>query len=275
MNIKAICTDIDGTLLDKNRGLSPRLIAAINKLPKDFPVILASSRMPAAMRHLQKDMNRLGEPLICYNGGYVIHDQTQEVLDDVKIALSQCESLVQMASGTQVHISLYQGEDWFEPELDYWAMREQTNTKVNPLLLKPSDVLNRWKSSDSGAHKVMCMGPAEEIDRYFQLAQDAMGDMLHLYRSKDTYIEIAPKAISKASALALLLKKNHDIKLEEVMAFGDNYNDIDMLKAVGVGVAVGNARPEVKAIADRITLDHKEDGVAILIEEILQQNNWI
>ncbi|MCH7409746.1 Cof-type HAD-IIB family hydrolase [Belliella sp. DSM 111904] len=275
MQIKAICTDIDGTLLNKDRVLSPRLIAAINKLPQDFPVILASSRMPDAMRHLQKDMNRLGEPLICYNGGYVIHDHAKKVLDDVQISLSHCESLVEMASGTQVHISLYQGEDWFEPALDYWALREQKNTKVNPSILHSKEVLEKWRSSDTGAHKVMCMGPAEEIDRYFQLAQDAMGDMLHLYRSKDTYIEIAPKAISKASALELLLQTNHNIKMDEVMAFGDNYNDIEMLKAVGVGVAVGNARSEVKEIADRITLSHKEDGVAVMIEEILKQNNWI
>lgn len=57
--------------------------------------------------------------------------------------------------------------------------------------------------------------------------------------------------------------------MESVMAFGDNYNDIEMLEAVGMGVAVGNAREEVKAIADRLTLSNKEDGVAVIIEEVL------
>ena len=69
---------------------------------------------------------------------------------------------------------------------------------------------------------------------------------LHLYRSKDTYLEIAPLQISKASALSQLLQAELNIDMKEVIAFGDNYNDIEMLKAVGCGVAVGNAKDEVK-----------------------------
>ncbi|MBW3468980.1 Cof-type HAD-IIB family hydrolase [Arthrospiribacter ruber] len=269
MQIKAICTDIDGTLLNGDRVLSERLLQAIANLPHDFPVILASSRMPDAMRHLQKDMDRLGEPLICYNGGFVIHDAKKEIIDDVSISLEQCEALLGIANGTQVHVSLYQGEDWFEPQFDYWAEREARNTRVDPTVRPLDKVLALWKSREKGAHKVMCMGPAEEIDAYFNNALRHLGDDLHLYRSKDTYIEIAPKKISKASALSLLLERKYQISMDEVMAFGDNYNDIEMLKAVGLGVAVGNAREEVKAIADRVTLSHKEDGVAAMIEEVL------
>ena len=269
MQIKAICTDIDGTLLNGDRVLSPRLLQAIARLPKDFPIILASSRMPDAMRHLQQDMGRLGEPLICYNGGFVIHDSYQEVLDDVAIGLDHCEALVKIAKGTQVHVSLYQGEEWYEPAFDYWAEREARNTRVDPTIQPADQVLAMWKARRKGAHKVMCMGPTEEIDFFFQNAQQHLGEDLHLYRSKDTYIEIAPKSISKASALQLLLARKYDIGMEEVMAFGDNYNDIDMLQAVGMGVAVGNARAEVKAISDRVTLSNKEDGVAVMIEEVL------
>lgn len=269
MQIKAICTDIDGTLLNGDRVLSPRLLQVIARLPKDFPVILASSRMPDAMRHLQQDMGRLGEPLICYNGGFVIHDKQKEIIDDVPISLDHCEALIKIAKGTQVHMSLYQGEDWFEPQYDYWAEREAKNTRVNPTVQPLDQVLALWKSKKKGAHKVMCMGPAEEIDFFFQNARRQLGEDLHLYRSKDTYIEIAPRSISKASALELLLERKYQIRMDEVMAFGDNYNDMEMLQAVGMGVAVGNARAEVKAISDRVTLSNKEDGVAVMIEEIL------
>ena len=133
MQIKAICTDIDGTLLNGDRVLSPRLLQAIARLPKDFPIILASSRMPDAMRHLQQDMGRLGEPLICYNGGFVIHDEQKEIIDDVPISLDHCEALVKIAKGTQVHVSLYQGEDCFEPQYDFWAEREVRNKRVGTL----------------------------------------------------------------------------------------------------------------------------------------------
>jgi Cof subfamily protein (haloacid dehalogenase superfamily) len=115
----------------------------------------------------------------------------------------------------------------------------------------------------------MCMGPAAEIDYFYHQVLDKMGDHLHLYRSKDTYIEIAHKSISKASALGLLLEKKYDIRMEEVMAFGDNYNDIELLQQVGLGVAVGNAREEVKAVSNEVTATNKEDGVALMIEKYL------
>ena len=69
---KAICTDIDGTLLDTNRQLSIGTIDAFKGLGSSIPVILASSRMPAAMRHLQAELGVLNHPMVCYNGGYVI-----------------------------------------------------------------------------------------------------------------------------------------------------------------------------------------------------------
>ena len=72
MTYQAICTDIDGTLLNKERQLSAKTIQVIRSLGKNFPVILASSRMPSAMRHLQAELDIEHHPLIAYNGGYVL-----------------------------------------------------------------------------------------------------------------------------------------------------------------------------------------------------------
>ena len=95
MKIVAVCTDIDGTLLDSRRELSVRTIRAIERINSaGIPVILASSRMPAAMRHLQDQLGILGQPMICFNGGYVIIDKGDlsptTVLDSVTIPLSIC-----------------------------------------------------------------------------------------------------------------------------------------------------------------------------------------
>ena len=76
------------------------------------------------------------------------------------------------------------------------------------------------------------------------------------------------KKISKLSALSFLLEKKYDISLREVIAFGDNYNDIEMLEGVGLGVAVDNAKEEVKNVADQITLSNLEDGVAHVLEHV-------
>jgi len=72
MKWKLVCSDIDGTLLNKDRELSERTIDTLKKVKDEMPVVLISSRMPRAMRHLQKEINIMDHPLIAYNGGLVL-----------------------------------------------------------------------------------------------------------------------------------------------------------------------------------------------------------
>lgn len=275
MKIKAICTDIDGTLLDSRRELSPRTIAAIRRLDNRIPVILASSRMPGAMRHLQEELGILNHPMICFNGGYVLlyngESPTPVVFDTVHIPAPICAAIVEMAQGTEVHVSLYTEDQWYAPQFDKWAEKEERVTKVSPNIAVLDEVVNDWHTNDTGAHKVMCMGPEQEIQDMAEALTERFGKDIYIYRSKSTYLELAPRSISKATALELLLREKYGIAMAEVMAFGDNYNDVDMLRAAGLGIAVGNAREEVKAVADEITLNSTEDGVAIAIEKHLLQ----
>lgn len=267
MIIKAFCSDIDGTLLNSVRDLSPRLKAVIASFREDFPVILASSRMPDAMRHLLHDMHRFPQPLISYNGGYVL-SATGEVLEDVSIPVDLVAKILMLTQKTDIHVSLYQGENWYEEKDDYWSQREIRNTKVACTWLPAMDVIDLWSKDNSGAHKVMCMGTHEAIAWLFGELHLAHSEELHLYRSSDTYLEIAPRAISKATGLRRILDRGFDFGMESVIAFGDNYNDIDLLQSVGWGVAVDNARMEVKAVANEVTLHNKEDGVAATLEKI-------
>lgn len=273
MKIRAICTDIDGTLLDSNRQISARTKTAFSRLPSNFPIILASSRMPSAMTHLLQEINRTSNPLICYNGGYVLGMDTSanihQPVDSVCISLKDCSRILEMAQGTSIHISLYHADEWYAPQMDQWTRKEELATKVQSVISPHTQVIEKWKKKEAGAHKVMCMGDVEEIGQLFTALQKELGNSLHLYRSKDTYIEIAPKAISKASGLELVLSNYFDISMAEVVAFGDNYNDIDLLSAVGMGIAVENARDEVKDVANEITAKNTEDGVAIAIEKFL------
>ncbi len=268
-NIRVICSDIDGTLLDKERDISSLTHEVFSLLPMEMPVILASSRMPSAMTYLQEKINRAGEPLICYNGGYVLDNE--EVVSSTTIPLDLARAIASMAEGTEIHISLYAGDEWMAPKDDAWTKKEIMATRVNPLLMENNKALDKWANTGKEVHKVMCMGDAQEIEYLYQVINERYADQLHLYRSKDTYIEIAPISISKASALELLLKHKYGLSLEEVMSFGDNYNDIELLKSSGVGVAVANAKKEVIAAADITTEGNREDGVAKFIRHYFSQ----
>jgi len=273
MNIRAICTDIDGTLLNKQRELSPRTISAFRRISSRIPVILASSRMPSAMRHLQVQLDILDHPLICYNGGYVVYYKNgttlPEVYDTVGIPATLASSIYSLVTGTDIHVSIYHEDEWIAPQADQWTTREETITKVRARIDDIDTVLRQWEKAKRGAHKLMCMGPEGEISNLQQELEAKFHHDIHIYRSRPTYLELAAKAISKGSALELVLKKHYDLTLQDVMAFGDNYNDVDMIQAAGMGVAVMNARDEVKAVAREITLSSVDDGVAVVVERLL------
>jgi len=220
--------------------------------------------MPSAMIHLQEKLQIQKQPIICYNGALILIDH--KFVHSTTIPIEIIEALHTFNSNQNIHLSLYNTNDWFVPAMDYWALREARNTKVDPQVQPTEKVIKQWKNENKGAHKMMCMGEEKYIDEAYQFLNSNFSDQLHLYRSKPTYIEIANKSISKLTAIEYLLQTYFDTPIEDVVAFGDNYNDIEMLKAVGTGVAVGNAKPETKEVADVITLAGKEDGVAKYIK---------
>jgi Cof subfamily protein (haloacid dehalogenase superfamily) len=265
MKTKLFCSDIDGTLLNKDRELSERTITAIKNLSK-IPFILISSRMPKAMAHLQEELNTENLPVIAYNGALIL-DQ-KEVLHSTEIGVDIIREIVDSSAQTGLHISLYHKNEWYVPELDFWAKREWNNTKVEPKVQLISRTLDKWKQEDKGAHKIMVMGDEQEIDSLEEWMKELKNKTIVGYRSKPTYLEIAPRSVSKKTAIQELIQQKYPkIRFSEITAFGDNYNDMEMLESVGIGVAVANAKKEVIAIADVHTDTNKNDGVAKYLEK--------
>lgn len=268
MTYKIIFTDIDGTLLNKDRVLSPLTLKVFRELQQSIPVVLISSRMPQAMQHLQKELHISHQPLICYNGGLIIVDG--KVRSSTEIPWETINDLHNFNREVNCHLSLYNNTDWFVPEMDHWAKREENNTRVRPKVMNIEQVLKNWKPTSKGAHKIMCMGEPEKINSIENHLLEKYGKELHLYRSKDTYLEIANKKVSKLTAINLLLHSHYGFSLEQSIAFGDNHNDYEMLQAAGLGIAVANAKPEVLEIAKQITHPGKEDGVARSLQQLFK-----
>ncbi|NHF61359.1 HAD family phosphatase [Flavobacteriaceae bacterium TP-CH-4] len=262
MRYKILCSDLDGTLLATKSDVSAFAISEIRRIKGRMRIILVSARMPKAMRYIQQDLGITKEPLICYNGAYILH-QTRE-LASVEIGLEHLLKIDELAYTLKIDMGLYHKDEWYVPKNSERVQKEIRYTKSAPVFKNIQATLSDWSRRDIGAHKVMLMGTKDSSDTIFTQLEASLGDHLHLYRSNDTLIEIVPRSVSKRSAIEFLLRS--DESLSEVIAFGDNYNDIEMLQAVGCGVAVENAREEVKQVAQRLTARNTEDGVAHFIK---------
>ncbi len=268
MDYKIVFSDIDGTLLNKDRELSPATITEIKKLKNRIPFILISARMPSAMRHLQNELDIEDLPLICYNGGLIL--MRDKIVSSTEIPLEIVEELSSFNSEIQCHISLYHQDEWYVPAMDFWALREQNNTKIEPEIKSNQQVIEKWRAEEKGAHKIMAMGEEPQIDQIQRYLAEKYPEQLNVYRSKNTYLEISPKSISKYTSIEVLLERHFDISSKEAIAFGDNYNDVEMIRNIGYGVAVANARPEALKVAKLIAEMSIEDGVAKSLKQLFK-----
>lgn len=266
---KIAFSDIDGTLLNADREPSPALKTEVARLSLvGVPFILISSRMPQAMTWIQEDLGINDLPLICYNGGLVLVDG--DVIHSSFIPPGIISHEFGMLNARlKLSMQLFHGDEWYVESMDHYALREQNNTRVTPVVKEMSEVVHDWSRRKIGAHKIMVMGDPEGIDKLVAALQTSVAGKLHLYRSKADYLEVASSDISKLTGVEMLLAHKYPgITLADCVAFGDNYNDIEMLKGVGTGVAVANAKPEVLAVADAVTGPAKEDGVALALQRL-------
>ena len=263
MDFKILCSDLDGTLLTYKDNVSDLTISEIKRIKDHLRIILVSARMPQSMTYIQKSLGIENEPIICYNGALVLHGSKE--LFSTFIDMDQITSIYNMANNVGIQLGLYSNREWYV-EIDSERVRKEIKyTKTLPIYRNTNATIEDWENRRIGAHKIMLMGNKDNTDGLFPVLQKNFSQTLNLYRSNDTLIEIAPKSVSKLTAIKLLLGAHES--LNNVIAFGDNYNDIEMLQNVGRGVAVANAREEVKSIARDLALKNSEDGVALYIKK--------
>lgn len=276
MSIKLICTDVDGTLLNRQREVDERTIKAVAQLGPNILFVLASSRMPKALFHIQKTLNISQMPLICYNGALVLSDgitfDPQKIVSSVTISTENVKNIMESARLQNIHISIYQNNIWLASAIDFYAQREINNTRV-----EPDGLISGFSAEElhhfmaNGAHKIMLMGKPELLD---VIVENLRANLeVAVWRSKDIYLEITPFT-SKSEGLDLILNSLSDNEIltnQKVMAFGDGYNDMELLQNAKIGVAVGNAVPELKQVAFAVTKSNIEHGVAVYLEEYFGQ----
>ncbi len=262
-----IITDIDGTLLNIERNVAPETITEIQRIwtTHNVPTVLASGRMSKAMHYIKRDIGLAHLPMISYNGALIQadlnEDGTSETLFSKTFSATEAKNIYRIGKDAGVQVGLYSFDDWHVEQHDKWTQHEIDHTKIHPEVTNNENILTQWELREKGLHKIMLIGPHENINQLEGTLRAKFDQSLKVYRSNNFIIEICPDEVTKETGVKFVCDFMK-INPQNVIAFGDNMNDKAMLEYVGTGVAVGNAKPPVKAIADDLTDTNLELGVA-------------
>lgn len=266
-NIKLLALDLDGTVVNHDLSISAPLQSALSHLinQTDVKVVVATGRMhPSAMIYA----NKIGvtTPVVSYQGGMICDiDASETRLYHEPIPLETAKSVVEFLQSdgfsTNIYIDnkLYTNHD--NPHATLYAKLSGIEPdRVDCLLTRLTD----------GPTKMMTIDD-HRMDALIEGLNEHFGSELTVLRSRSNFCEmISPKA-SKWNAVQFLAKQ-WSIDAHEVMACGDQGNDVSMIQAAGVGVAMGNAPDDVKQHADFITRSIEDDGVLHAIETFILKN---
>lgn len=266
MAIKLITIDIDDTLVNTAKQVTPRVKAALQEAnAQGVKVVLTTGRpLPGVQEYLDElGLNHQDDQYaITYNGG-VVQTTNGEELGGKELAYSDYLRLREVADelGAYLQVETIDAAYTSAKEINYWASRENFLIKM-PLFIKPVDEM------DPNDHyvKFMFIGDEADIDAWRDALPNDVKEAYYIVKSTPQHLEFMHKDATKGSGLLTLADKL-GIDQSETMALGDQQNDITMIEAAGLGVAMGNAVPEVKAVADVETTTQNTDGVGVAVEK--------
>ncbi|MCT1803541.1 Cof-type HAD-IIB family hydrolase [Kocuria carniphila] len=253
-----VAFDMDGTLVDSTKDLQPGTRRAFEAMrAAGTRIMLASGRPIPGLKGLASKLN-LGQDLVLagMNGSIVVDQATNREITRHPMPLNIARALIAVAKRHDVLVMIpHDDELLVEDPSDTHAQHEATSNKLS---IRHVDDLTEL---DVKPTKVLLVGERDITDPLLDELNRTYGDQVELAYSSPLYLEATAAGIHKGSAITDYCEAE-GIPLSRVMAFGDNGNDIGMLRTAGLGVAMGNGIPEAKAAADLVTTSHDDEGIA-------------
>ncbi len=259
---KLIALDCDGTLLNSKKEITAHTVAAIQAADAaGLNIVLASAR---PFYRLKPFIERLGiassdQYTIAFNGGLIVNNDESKILFSKGFAPDEVRELVMIGMQFNTSMFLYTKDGILSNINDEKYKNRNPDVRF--------DVVDFETIDASGAHiyKIAYVNAPEETIALRAKLPQTFQDKFEMSGSVPQFIEFVSKGITKSRALEYV-GRELNISPKEMVAFGDQDNDIPMLRHVGLSVAMGNATPEVKSCAKMTTLSNDDDGVAVAIE---------
>lgn len=268
MKYKFLVLDVDGTLLNDEREISKRTLAALLKVQQmGVRIVLASGRPTYGLMPLAKtlELGNYGGFVLSYNGCQIIKAQNGEILFERRINPEMLPYLEKKARKNGFAIFTYHDDTLITDSPDNEYIKNEA--LLNNLKIIREDEFST--AIDFAPCKCMLVSDKEKaLIGLEQHWEKRLAGTLDAFRSEPYFLEVVPCGVNKANTLGALLE-HLGVTREEVIAVGDGVCDVTMLQLAGMGVAMGHSQDSVKVCADYVTASNEEDGVALAVEKLI------
>lgn len=269
MKYKMIASDLDGTLNNDDYIISEGNAQAIKKaVAEGLKVVLCSGRSPVSIASYAKDIGLDTEGCygIGFNGGSIYEASTGKSLYNARINKNLAIEIIRDIKkvSPDVKIAIYIEDDHIIAEKDLDVLEEHNNQGIMKI-----EKVNSLEEITEDIIKIMLVDDRQKLDYIFSKMEKIVVGKYNMVFTGAEILEFLPLNINKAEGLKILAK-HLGISLEEIVAFGDNYNDIEMIKEVGLGIAIANAVEPLKEVANYVTKrDNNNDAMIEVVDMVL------
>lgn len=259
--IRLVALDLDGTLVGDDLVLRPRVREAVAAAQaRGVAVTIVTGRMFQAARPYARAL-AIDGPMVCYQGAAIFEAGTGAVLRETPVSSDVTREVLQWAHDRGVHAQCYADDTLYVEQINRFSKRYTDLARVEPVVV-PS---LRAAFAERPTIKIVLVDDAERADEHLAALKPLLGARAYLTRSHVDFVEVVDPRVNKGEALAFIAQR-YGVPLEATLAVGDAWNDVPLLDAAAIGIAMGSAPPELLARADHVVGDVAHDGVAEAIE---------
>lgn len=267
MNYRMIVLDLDGTLTNRDKVITKRTREALFELKnRGGIIVLASGRPTYGVMPLAEELelNRTGGYILSFNGGRIIDCKTEETVFARELPISSNQTIIRLSKEHGVNVLTYEKDTIITADVsDQYVKKEAAINKLEVKEIKDMESYVNFP-----VVKFLMLDDGDYLALVEPKVKAFLGRDYSVYRSEPYFLEILPKGIDKAASLERLLTRL-GLEKSQMIACGDGYNDLSMIKYAGLGVAMENAVLPVKKAADYVTLSNNEDGIAHVVEKFM------
>lgn len=267
MDYKIIAVDIDGTLTNSKKEITPRTRHALLEAQvQGKRVVIASGRHPMGLYPIAQDLmlEKYKGYIMAFNGGKIISCENNLTVVSKLFPHEYLSDILNVLKDSNITmITFDDNRIYADNKVNDYTYVERDILKAEMVVC--DDFLSAIKFD---FNKILLAGEPDELDRYQKILENRYDGLLDICKSAPYFLELTPFGVTKGSMLPLLLDKL-GIDREELIAFGDHYNDMTMIGYAGMGVVMDNGEPEIKKIANYVCDSNDEDGVAKTLEKFV------